>query len=352
MIIGSCGFGNTGSSVLTDLLREYDDVQVYDDFEYWISYRVDGLEDLEYHLMKQNSRSISSDAAIKRFLQRSKCFKTPFIHKPCDGDKFYKISEEFINEILQISYKGLENIDVLTGNTFRDVFAFASKKIFMPKVVEKITHKRSFLWPCRTLYYSIKPDNFYEAARKYNNKIIEAMGADMSKPICLDQPFSGNAPEQSFPFFDDPYAVVIDRDPRDLYLSGKYSKGPDGKFYPKDDVKKFVVYYKNMRLNSSKESKRELHLSFENFMYEYDITVKKIEEFLKLGEHVRPKSVFKPEKSINNTQLIRLHPEDVEEIKYIEENLSDFLYPFDKYKNIEFTGKPFVGAARKMISMD
>ena len=34
MIIGACGFGATGSSVLTDLLREYDDIQVYDTFEF------------------------------------------------------------------------------------------------------------------------------------------------------------------------------------------------------------------------------------------------------------------------------------------------------------------------------
>ena len=53
MIIGSCGYGATGSSVLTDLLREYDDIQVYDNFEFVIAYRVDGLQDLEYHLMKQ-----------------------------------------------------------------------------------------------------------------------------------------------------------------------------------------------------------------------------------------------------------------------------------------------------------
>ena len=49
MIIGSCGYGATGSSVLTDLLREYDDIQVYDNFEFVIAYRVDGLQDLEYH---------------------------------------------------------------------------------------------------------------------------------------------------------------------------------------------------------------------------------------------------------------------------------------------------------------
>ena len=52
MIIGSCGFGGTGSSVLTDLLSEYDDVDVKDSFEFVLPYISDGLEDLEYHLMK------------------------------------------------------------------------------------------------------------------------------------------------------------------------------------------------------------------------------------------------------------------------------------------------------------
>ena len=68
MIIGACGYGATGSSVVTDLLREYDNVQVYDDFEFVLSYRVDGLQDLEYHVMKQYAKNETSDYAIKRFL--------------------------------------------------------------------------------------------------------------------------------------------------------------------------------------------------------------------------------------------------------------------------------------------
>ena len=67
MIIGSCGYGATGSSVLTDLLREFDDVQVYDEFEFVLAYMVDGLEDLEYHLMKQYAKNCSGDYAIERF---------------------------------------------------------------------------------------------------------------------------------------------------------------------------------------------------------------------------------------------------------------------------------------------
>lgn len=348
MIIGSCGYGATGSSVLTDLLTEYDGIQVFDNFEFTISYRVDGIEDLEYHLMKQYAKNSSGDYAIKRFLDISKSYKTPFINKPCDGETFYRLSKKFIDEITQTTYKGMDTFDVLNGNILRNIFALASKKIFMPKLIEKITKKTSYVWPARTMYYSVEPSNFYEAAREYTSNIIESMGGNLNEKVVLDQPFEGNAPEQSFPFFEDPFAVVIDRDPRDLYLAGKYTKDPNFKFTPKDDVKKFIVYYKMMRKRRSIH-KNVLNLNFEDFIYEYDRTVQKVEAFLSLGEHIRKKEVFEPSKSINNTQLIRLHPEDKKDIQEIENELPEFLYPFERYKSVEFNGRPFDGAARKMF---
>lgn len=347
MIIGACGFGATGSSVLTDLLREYDEIQIYDKFEFWLAYRVDGLEDLEYHLMKQYAKGASGDYAIKRFLDMTKCYKTPWIHKPCSGKTFERLSKEFVASINQINYPGVETADICTGKTLRDIFAFAFKKVFIPKIVEKITHKPSYLWPCRMLNYSIEPENFYEEAKKYMMSIIREMGADMSKPVCLDQPFEGNAPENSMKFFEDPYAVVIDRDPRDLFLAGKYTKDPNFKFSPKEDVEEFIIYYRNMRRKISKSNDRVLRMRFEDLIYNYDESITKLEEFLHLGTHVRPKEMFNPSRSINNTQLVRLHPEDIDNIKRIEEELAEFLYPFESYQNVKFNGKPFDGAARK-----
>ena len=34
----------------------------------------------------------------------------------------------------------------------------------------------------------------------------------------------------------------------------------------------------------------------------------------------------------------------------VKKELKEFLYPFEDYKNIEFKGKPFDGAARKAFS--
>ena len=348
MIIGACGYGATGSSVVTDLLREYDDIQVYDDFEFWMAYRVDGLEDLEYHIMKQYSKGESCDIAIRRFLKRSRSYMLPFINKPCDGKVFYKYSKEFIEQITQLKFKGSYTADICTGYLLKDFFAFASKKVFMPKIIEKITKKRSYIWPCGLKYYSVEPENFYDEAKKYTTKILKEMGVDFQNPVCLDQPFSGNCPENSMKFFDDSYAVVIDKDPRDLYLAGKYTKDPNFKFSPIDDVEKFIIYYRNMRKHEV-VNERVLRLRFEDLIYNYENSINKIEQFLKLGEHKRKKEIFNPDKSINNTQLIRLHPEETEAIRKIETELSEFLFPFEKYSSVEFNGRPFDGASRKVF---
>lgn len=348
MIIGSCGYGATGSSVLTDLLREYDDVQVYDNFEFVLSYRVDGLEDLEYHLMKQYAKNLSGDFAIKRFIEMSKCYMTPFINKPCDGRRFHQLSKKFIDEITQVSYKGADTADMLSANPLRNIFAFASKKVIAPKIIEKIVGKPVYFWPCRTQYFSVEPSNFYDAARKYTSNILKEMGADLSKPICLDQPFEGNAPENSFKFFEDPYAIIVDRDPRDCFLAAKYSKDTNYKFMPRYDVDQFIVYYKNMRLHKTVHD-RVLKMRFEDFVYNYEESVEKVEQFLHLKQHARKKQFFNPTRSINNTQLIRLHPEDKESISRIERELEEFLFPYEMYPNVKFGGRPFDGAARKAV---
>ena len=95
------------------------------------------------------------------------------------------------------------------------------------------------------------------------------MGADLNKPICLDQPFEGNNPEQSMVFFRDSYAVIIDRDPRDLYLEYKYATNVDAKFFPHSNVDDFILYYRNLRQGYN-DNDRTVRIRFEEFIYEYD----------------------------------------------------------------------------------
>ena len=110
--------------------------------------------------------------------------------------------------------------------------------------------------------------------------LLKAMGFDLEKPILLNQPFEGNAPEQSFPFYDDPKALIVDRDPRDLYVAiEKIYKEPC--YHPRHDVKLFVEQYRQIRMHQKRENtERKLHIQFEDLVYNYDNVSKQIIEFL------------------------------------------------------------------------
>lgn len=351
MIIGACGFGATGSSIITDFMREFDDVQVYDDFEFTFCYRVDGLEDLEYHVMKQFSKSISGDAAVKRFLYAANYIDTPLIHKPCSPEEYKKIVNKFVDNIVQVKFKGMESIDIISGNVMKNIINLGMKKKILPNLIEKRRKRACYLWPNREMYICVQPDNFYEAAKEYIRDILRSMKADLNKTIVLDQPFSGNAPEQSMKFFDNPKAIIIDRDPRDLYLESKYRLIAECRFLPRDDVKKFCEYYKRIHTGMPKEdSENVLLLRFENLMYHYDREVEKIIKFAGLGKHVRKQAYFNPNRSVNNTQISRRFPEEAENIAYIEKELKDYLFPFEKYQHIDTSGEAVLGSAKYLAN--
>lgn len=345
MIIGACGYGATGSSIITDLLREYSDVQVFDDFEFSFAYRVDGLQDLEYHVVKQYSKAISGDTAIRRFLKASDYIYTPLIHKPTDAATFKRITKKFIDSIVQTEFIGMESIDVNSGAVMKNIVNLGMKKVILPKFERKLGHQ-TYGWPNRKIFVCVKPQNFYDAARAYIRDILTEMGADFKKTIVIDQPFEGNAPEQSYKFFDDSIAIVIDRDPRDLFLEEKYALNGEARFTPRRDVRDFVEYFKRVRTDTAKNSDRVLVVRFEDMIYEYDKSVAQIEAFTNLHNHKLKKKYFNPKRSINNTQLIRRHPEEIDNIRYIEKKLADYLYPFENYPDAEISGDVFLGSAK------
>lgn len=347
MIIGACGYGATGSSIITDFMREFDDVQVFDDFEFTFCYRVDGIEDLEYHVMKEFSKSISGDAAIKRFLYAANYIKTPLIHKPCNEKKYLEIVHKYIDSIVQVRFKGMESIDICSGNILRNILALGMKKKILPNTIEKWRGKPSYMWPNRELYICVQPENFYEASQEFIRDILAVMGANPNKTIVLDQPFSGNNPQKSMKFFDNPKAIVIDRDPRDLYLESKYRFLAECRFLPRDDIKKFCEYYKRIHTGRPTESTDDiLLLQFENLMYHYDREIERIIKFAGLGEHVRKKAYFNPSRSVNNTQIIRKYPQEKDNIAYIEKELKDYLFPFENYQDVDTSGEAMLGSAK------
>lgn len=342
MIVGVCGYGYTGSGAVLDLLKEYSECNVFDDFEFSIAYIPDGLKDLEYHLMIQPNRFMSSDIAVSRFIKyiegRTRG-KNNDLQQGTNGT-FKKFSIDYINSIVQMSWRGYWNYDFFVGGFLkRNIgFRFFQNRVLRP--IERITKKKHCFIPHRNMYFSVAPDDFYRITKEYINNVIKnVVGYDANKSVnVLNQPFPANCPEKCFCFFDNPKAIIVNRDPRDLFLFCKNVVMSNAAWIPTDKVEDFVVFYRKMR-EIVGEKKNTMFIDFEDLIYDYDNTVKKIEEFLCICDHTSPQSQFRPAVSVNNTQLFTRTTEYLAEIKYIENELECYLYDFSRFKYPSFNGE-------------
>ena len=220
MIISTCSFGSTGSSVITDYLKEFNNIHVVDEAELsWIA-AVDGIIDLDYHLNNNHNRTVDSICAIDRY--KKLCNRKLSYFEKCGVSReiFTKSVNEFLDAIIMASWKWYN----LTDNSHPLWERIFMKIINKTKYINKWQTKTKQQWegfPYNDVYFSVNPPNFDAAVKKHINDIISALGAKNYEHLAFDQLFPGNNPQSCFKYFDDPYAIVVDRDPRDIYVFGR-----------------------------------------------------------------------------------------------------------------------------------
>lgn len=347
MIIGACGFGSTGSSAVSDYLKEFDCCQVLDKVEFnWVS-MVDGLIDLEYHLKYPHSRTGDSFQAIERFKECAIRRSLYFSRAGLSQNKFMESVDRFIDSITTTSWEA--HIKTPKNIVEKVWFSFISRTGYIRKW--EIKHKRQWNgYPYVEVPFSVNPANFDLAAREHVKELLSAMGATFKDPIILDQPFAGNNPQACFKFYEDPYAFVVDRDPRDIYVFANTRLiGRLPHFMPIHPVEKFVAYFKALREGQPYQEAHEriLRLNFEDMVYNYDETTEKIRQFLHFPINPNPKSIFDPAISMPNTQVWKRFPQFNKDIAYIESNLKEYLYDFSNCPEPDINSVMFHGKSPK-----
>lgn len=347
MIIGTCGFCSTGSSAVSDYLMEFDENQVLDSVELSMVYLPDGIEDLDYHLNHSINRDDNSGIAIPRFRH----FMHPYEHllslsSGLSEKIVRKKTEDYLDSLIQLKWRSVRRSDAQLYPTW--FYAKFGNSLMIQRVIpflNRLTGKVLMPWPNRTLDFCVKPDCFMEKTKAFVNWYLEGFGADFSKNIVLDQPFIGNDPAKSFKYYGDAIAIVVDRDPRDNYIFNREVLSKKGGFMPSSSVEEFVLYYKKLRdgMPYQKPNARILRLNFEEMVYDYDCATAKIREFCNLPTNPRPKTIFDPMLSINNTQLILKFPQYKDDVEYIERELSDYLFDFERFPKPDNNGKMFMG---------
>lgn len=335
MTIGICGFGFSGSGALLDWLKDYPEVCVMDKFEFSFPYKPDGLCDLGNAICYHPSRYFSSDSAIRRFIQyMNRIQRNLDVHSK---GNFGKVVNDYLSRIIQLSWKGSTSVHYYQASTLDFIF-----RQYFPRRMRRLIENKFHifpscsLWPEKKMYFSImKEEDYINATKVFVSDVIKGvLGDEERKMIVLDQCFAANDPKASFKFFESPKAITVVRDPRDNYILAKKGYGFGTSFIPRKNVRDFVVYYRGLmesrRYDKSDGDIVEVH--FEDLIYNPCETFAELEHKLSLTHiDVEKFTHFRPEISINNTQLWRKYPQFIEDMKYIEKELNEYLYPFERY---------------------
>lgn len=333
-IITCASYHGTGSSAISDLFSEFDAVGSLGIYEYRFLQDPNGISDLEFHVVQNNHRHNTSDA-IKQFKRYVHLLSQNWYargYQKAFGNQFESISNEYIMSITQLYTKSWWHMDQIErGRLFcflDKVYSRLKRRILGELKTEKTY---SFLQNREYGYFtSIDETEFLFHTKNYINKLFSYANKGNKNYLMVDQLIPPTNIERYLRYFDDVKVIVVDRDPRDIYILEK-TQWKWG-VIPTSSVSEYVDWFKITRHRNTvyEDPEKILRIRFEDMVYKYDETRKRLIEFvgLDIASHTRPRSFFNPAISIANTNLAASCHEFKEDISYIEKQLPKFIYDF------------------------
>lgn len=327
------GYMGSGSSAATDLLSEFEGVYCPNgNYEYVFLHCPNGVFDLEDKLLKNNS-AIRSDEALRSFRRAM---------NELYGNKHWwfanyreKLSVSFMDRV-DAYIQSLECCD-FEGywydhekvNWCRKEWGWIAGKLGFPnaKLMRRFDDRMLVAFPHDT--------EFYESSRSFVGSVLQELCPPSNfRSVLLDQLLLPHNLYRLPNYFPDGMRVlVVQRDPRDVFILNKYVWRRRRCPVPLPlNVEEFCVYYRAMRDSVAPwDTARVKQIWFEDLVAQYESTVNDIVSFVDdwAGPHVLPKTHFDPNKSCANVAVYESDSAYFKEARYIEKHLSEYLYPRD-----------------------
>lgn len=330
------GYAWSGSSAVLDLLKEFKNYSHFEP-EFRLITDPGGLLDLEHALITSKSYT-TINYALKRFKFLTKIYarnfhwwgnfkiykafqKIGFNYNKYMDLNFEQLSNSYIDDLIDLKYRG----GLITSyyDLNRLSFFFLKVRFFIMRLFDKKKNKSEEIY-----FSNINKDSFIAKTREYTDKIIESIGRhNHSQHIVFDQAVQPSNAILGMQYFSNPKTIIVDRDPRDIYVQSHNLKIYSS--IPTDNVDHFIKWYKLTRLasKSSLKSKDVLKIQFEDLILQYDETIKIICDFL--GEekliHIDMKKHLNPENSKKNIGLWKDF-ENKKIIKKIHDELREYCW--------------------------
>lgn len=317
------GYGWSGSSAVTDLMKEFKGYWNFGD-EMRLLREPYGIYDLEHALIDEWDL-LNADAAIKDFIwlvKRLNRRTTRWGGTGCGygelfGPVFIEETRKYIERLTKFEYK---------GHWWWFEFKQSDLQMALNRIKKRI-HISDYEEQSRMRFVDLTEEQFLKITREYLLNLYlqstEARGIDL-ETVVLQQAVSVNQFPKASRYFNNLKLIVVDRDPRDVFMdliNGKYIIGRD--IVQSHDIEKFICYYKKVREKRIKcDNSKVLCIRFEDMIMDYDNTLDRILQFL--GEsrqiHINQFKYLKPEESKNNIGIWKSYGYQ-NEIRKIEQEL-------------------------------
>lgn len=337
-IVTCASYHGTGSSALTDLITEYSGVCSLGDYEFNFLYAVDGISDLEYHLTDFPDRHTSGHA-LKRFkrlvdFSAGKWFNKRY--EPFFNNQYKKLSYEYIDKLIDFK---------IPGSTFYSDYDKGLLYYYSKGLINKIRHLCGFGSPRYKNEYELfshpSKEQFLKFTREYTHNLLSYANKDDSKILMIDQLLPSSNTMHCLRYLkDDAIVFIVDRDPRDIFLINKYVWKETNVPTDPDLFCKWFSLTHSCAEGLPLDSTRVMKVFFEDLIYNYPQTIKRIEQMcgLEESEHIKMYCKLNPKKSVVNTRLWERYNEK-SAMDIIENTLSKYLYPYDSLESFDVVGE-------------
>lgn len=327
-VVTCVGYYGTGSSAITDLMKEYVSVSCKSDYEISIIYQYRGINNLYYHFIKNPVRVVSNNA-IKEFDDLCDCLcktGTTMNYNLYFEGTLEQAKKNYINKICGESYPYIFSEDFNQLSVLKQYVHRVINKIYKIIINDKNDFKRvgSFIKPRNYYLHTTDENYFFQCTKEF---FIELFSKINNKEyLMIDQLVPCSSINLCSHYFDDLKVVLVDRDPRDIYLLEKYVW--HGGAAPIENIEMFCKWYHWNRVLPGNDGSNILRIQFEDLIFKYLDTVKRIENFigLKSRDHREQYKYFQPEISKNNCRLWQKISGEENNLHYIERELKEYLY--------------------------
>jgi hypothetical protein len=326
-VVTCVSFHGTGSGAVDDFLKEFDNCpSAPSDVECRFLQDPDGVSDLEYNLI-ENPHRLNSGYALKRYLKFAK--ESEWTYSRIFGNKWMEYSREYIDSLISEKYKGYWHGDLKLLSPVEKLIYYGRRG------VNKLRPKK-FKKPCNYNYYPNKDfwhsyitrDKFIQETQNYVERLCGLLNPEGYELVVLDQLVATSNIKRYFDYVKDLRVIVVDRDPRDLYINCMEAKGH---VLPKDP-EVFARVYRDQRemMGEIPENLQVLKVMFEDLIFNYEETTQKIMDFIGQTEehHIKKKQIFDPAVSKKNTKMWERLSKYSDAAKYLEKELPEYLYNY------------------------